>query len=203
MSHQRWLQAVLPTILPPRSVTLMTRTWCYTMRTRLGSDDAHDTMLYCPPSQSTMEMDALDAAITSIDVTGTLTTEHLAQLLRGLAKTITGKFDLLIAKKNSESKELNTRVGELEEKCDVLEQYSRRNVIRIRGILLVMVSVAKIVMQLYTKVIMIILLHCIVVSNTAKQAVDEETYDLLLKLARNKGDNTNVSKSFSADRCSP
>ena len=74
-------------------------------------------------------MDALDAAITSIDVTGPLTTEHLAQLLRGLAKTITGKFDILLAKKNSEIKELNTRVTELENKCDELEQYSRRNVI--------------------------------------------------------------------------
>ena len=82
-----------------------------------------------------MEIDALDAAIISLDVTGPLTTEHLAQLLRGLAKTITGKFDLLIAKKNSEIKALNTRVSELEEKCDEMEQYSRRNVIRIRGIL--------------------------------------------------------------------
>ena len=49
-------------------------------------------------------MDALDTAITSLDVTGPLTTEHLAQLLRGLAKTITGKFDLLLAKKYSEFK---------------------------------------------------------------------------------------------------
>ena len=56
----------------------------------------------CPPP--TMEMDALDAAITSLDVTGPFTTEHLAQLLRGLAKTITGKFDLLLAKKYSEFK---------------------------------------------------------------------------------------------------
>ena len=185
---------VLPTILPLRSVTLKTRTWCYTMRTRSGSDYTHNTMPYCPPSQSTMEMDELDAAISSLDITGPLTTEHLAQLLRTLAKTITGKFDLLIAKKDSKIKVLNTRVSELEEKCDELEQYSRRNVIRIRGILLVMASVAKIIVQLYTKAIMIILLHCIVVSNTAKQAVDEETCDLLLKLARNKGDNTNVSK---------
>ena len=125
---------VLPTNLPPRSVTLRTRPWCYTMRTRSGSDYAHDTTPYCSSSQSTMEMDALNAAITSLDVTGPLTTEHLAQLLRGLAKTITGKFDLLIAKNNSEIKALNTKVSELEEKCDELEQYSRRNVIRIRGI---------------------------------------------------------------------
>ena len=69
------------------------------MRTRSDSDYAHDTMAYCQPSQSTMEMDVLDAAITLLNVTGRLMTEHLAQLLRGLAKTITGKFDLLIAKK--------------------------------------------------------------------------------------------------------
>ena len=104
------------------------------MRTRSGSDYAHDTTLNSPPSQSTMEMDALDVAITSLDVTGPLTTEHLVQLLRGLAKTISGKVDLLIAKKDSEIKALNTRVSELEEKCDELEQYSRRNIIRIRGI---------------------------------------------------------------------
>ena len=104
------------------------------MRTRSGSDYAHDTTLNSPPSQSTMEMDALDVAITSLDVTGPLTTEHLAQLLRGLAKTISGKVDLLIAKKDSEIKALNTRVSELEEKCDELEQYSRRNIIRIRGL---------------------------------------------------------------------
>ena len=104
------------------------------MRTRSGSDYALDseTTPFCPPQ--TMEMDALDAAISSLDVTGPLTTEHLAQLLRGLAKTITGKFDILLAKQNSDIKELNTRVTELENKCDELEQYSRRNVTRIRGI---------------------------------------------------------------------
>ena len=42
--------------------------------------------------------------------------------------------NLQLAKKNSEIKELNTRVTEHENKCDELEQYSRRNVIRIRGI---------------------------------------------------------------------
>ena len=41
--------------------------------------------------------------------------------------------NLLLAKNNSEIKELNTRVTE-QNKCDELEQYSRRNVIRIRGI---------------------------------------------------------------------
>ena len=55
-------------------------------------------------------------------------------LYRGLAETITSKFDKLLQKKDAEISELRTRLSSLEEKCDDLEQYSRRNIVRIRGI---------------------------------------------------------------------
>ena len=104
------------------------------MRTRSGSDYYTDPQPNNRSNQPTMEMDALDAAITSLDVAGPLTTENLAQLLRGLALTITGKLERLLEKKDTEIRELQTRVATLEDKCDDLEQYSRRNTIRIRGI---------------------------------------------------------------------
>ena len=57
----------------------------------------------------------------------------LAQMLRGLAQTLTKSFGNIIAKKDAEIRELKVRVTTLEEKTDELEQYSRRNTIRIRG----------------------------------------------------------------------
>ena len=79
-------------------------------------------------------MDALDAAITSLDIGCPATNESLAQMLRGLAQTLTKSFGNIIAKKDAEIRELKVRVTTLEEKTDELEQYSRRNTIRIRGI---------------------------------------------------------------------
>ena len=79
-------------------------------------------------------MDALDAAITSLDIDGPATNESLAQMLRGLAQTLTKSFGNIIAKKDAEIRELKVRVTALEEKTDDLEQYSKRNTIRIRGI---------------------------------------------------------------------
>ena len=106
------------------------------MRTRSGSDYRSDIPPFDTPTKNhpTMEMDALEAAITSLDVAQPLTTDHLAQLLRGLALTITNKFDRLLAKKDDQIRDLQSRVSGLEEKCDDLEQYSRRNIVRIRGI---------------------------------------------------------------------
>ena len=114
------------------------------MRTRSGSD-------YKPPTQSdnsarakptsrdvqpaiSMELDALDAAITALDINGPVTNEALAQLLRGLALTLTNSFNATIAKKDAQISDLQMRVVALEECCDNLEQYSRRNTLRIRGL---------------------------------------------------------------------
>ena len=77
---------------------------------------------------------ALDAAITSLDIDGTATNESLAQTLRGLAQTLTKSFGNIIAKKDAKIRELKVRVTALEEKTDDIEQYSKRNTIRIRGI---------------------------------------------------------------------
>ena len=85
-------------------------------------------------NRSAMAMDALDAAITSLDIDGPATNESLAQMLRGLAQTLTTSFGNIIAKKDAEIRELNVRVTALEEKTDDLEQYSRRNTVRIRSI---------------------------------------------------------------------
>ena len=85
-------------------------------------------------NRSAMAMDALDAAITSLDIDGPATNESLAQMLRGLAQTLTKSFGNIIAKKDAEIRELKVRVTALEEKTDDLEQYSRRNTVRIRGI---------------------------------------------------------------------
>ena len=78
-------------------------------------------------NRSAMAMDALDAAITSLDIDGPATNESLAQ-------TLTKSFGNIIAKKDAEIRELKVRVTALEEKTDDLEQYSRRNTVRIRGI---------------------------------------------------------------------
>ena len=84
-------------------------------------------------NRSAMAMDALDAAIPSLDIDGPATNESLAQMLRGVAQTLTKSFGN-IAKKDAEIRELKVRVTALEEKTDDLEQYSRRNTVRIRGI---------------------------------------------------------------------
>ena len=63
-----------------------------------------------------------------------MTTEALAQLLRGLAVTITKSLNDTIAKKDAQVEDLQVRVVSLEERCDDLEQYSRRNTVRIRGL---------------------------------------------------------------------
>ena len=81
-----------------------------------------------------MEMDALDAAISSLDTNAPVTTEALAQLLRGLAVTITKSLNDTIPKKDAQIEDLQVRVVSLEERCDDLEQYSRRNTVRIRGL---------------------------------------------------------------------
>ena len=47
-------------------------------------------------------MDALDAAISSLDANAPVTTEVLAQLLRGLAVTITRSLNDTIAKKEAQ-----------------------------------------------------------------------------------------------------
>ena len=63
-----------------------------------------------------------------------MTTDALAQLLRGLAVTLTKSLQDTIAKKDAQIGELQVRVVSLEERCDDLEQYSRRNTVRIRGL---------------------------------------------------------------------
>ena len=40
----------------------------------------------------------------------------------------------MLKKKDAEIRELQTRVGELEERCDEMEQYYRRNIVRFRDI---------------------------------------------------------------------
>ena len=121
------------------------------MRTRAGSDYQSNSKTDTPAENSTaapvenrsatpevnrsaMAMDALDAAITSLDIAGPATNESLAQMLRGLAVTLTKSFGEIIAKKDAEIRDLKVRVTALEEKTDDLEQYSRRNTVRIRGI---------------------------------------------------------------------
>ena len=58
---------------------------------------------------------------------------HYSSLLT-LAQKLTESFGNIIAKKDAEIRELKVRVTALEEKTDDLEQYSKRNTIRIRGI---------------------------------------------------------------------
>ena len=107
------------------------------MRTRSGSDyqssqtSTPEENPTTPPeenrsampdlNQSAMAapMDALDAAITSLDIGGPATNESLAQMLRGLAQTLTKSFGNIIAKKDAEIRELKVRVTTLEEKTDV------------------------------------------------------------------------------------
>ena len=101
------------------------------MRTRSGSDyqssqtSTPEENPTTPPeenrsatpdlNQSAMAapMDALDAAITSLDIYGPATNESLAQMLRGLAQTLTKSFDNIIAKKDAEIRELKVRVTTL------------------------------------------------------------------------------------------
>ena len=84
-----------------------------------------------PPA---MEMDALEDAITSLDMVGPVTNEAIAQLLRGLATTIKKSVNATIERKDAEIRDLQTRLTNVEERCDDLEQYSRRNTVRIRGV---------------------------------------------------------------------
>ena len=81
-----------------------------------------------------MEMDALEDAITSLDMVGPVTNEAIAQLLRGLATTIKKSVNVTIERKDAEIRDLQTRLTNVEERCDDLEQYSRRNTVRIRGV---------------------------------------------------------------------
>ena len=69
-----------------------------------------------------MAMDALDAAITSLDIDGPATNESLAQMLRGLTQMLRGltqmltkSFGNIIAKKDAEIRELKVRVTALVE----------------------------------------------------------------------------------------
>ena len=117
----------------------MKKRHCYLMRTRSGSDyncQAVDAQPTSQPVQSAMpmEMDALDAAISSLDTNATATNDAMAQLLRGLVDTLTMNFNAALAKKDAQIQDLHSRVCKLEETCDELEQYSRRNTVRIRGI---------------------------------------------------------------------
>ena len=105
------------------------------MRTRSGSDYfQHRDLPLTPTSNAAMEMDALDTVIASLDAAGPLTTDSVAKLLRGLAKTVSNNCEDMLKKKDTEIRELETRVGELEERCDEMEQYYRRNIVRFRGI---------------------------------------------------------------------
>ena len=123
------------------------------MRTRAGSDynlvdqpihqsnqspDGSLTPCAAPASNvtppPTMEMDALEDAITSLDMVGPVTNEAIAQLLRGLATTIKKSVNATIERKDAEIRDLQTRLTNVEERCDDLEQYSRRNTVRIRGV---------------------------------------------------------------------
>ena len=106
------------------------------MRTRAGSEYSESPIPPATPDDphTTMEMDALDAAISSLDSNAPVTTDALAQLLRGLAVTLTKSLQDTIAKKDAQIGELQVRVVSLEERCDDLEQYSRRNTVRIRGL---------------------------------------------------------------------
>ena len=63
-----------------------------------------------------------------------MTTDALAQLLRGLAVTLTKSLNDTIAKKDAQIEGLQVRVVCLEERCDELEQYSRRNTVKLRGL---------------------------------------------------------------------
>ena len=72
--------------------------------------------------------------ISSLDTNGPVTTEALAQLLRGLAVTITKSLNDTIAKKDTQIKDLRVRVVSLEALCNELEQYSCRNTAQIRGL---------------------------------------------------------------------
>ena len=123
------------------------------MRTRAGSDynlvdqpihqsnqspDGSLTPCAAPASDVTppltMEMDALEDAITSLDMVGPVTNEAIAQLLRGLATTIKKSVNATIERRDAEIRDLQTRLANVEEWCDDLEQYSRRNTVRIRGV---------------------------------------------------------------------
>ena len=106
------------------------------MRTRAGSAYSESSTPPAAPdvTHTPMEMDALDAAISSLDTNAPVTTEALAQLLRGLAVTITKSLNDTIVKKDAQIEDLKVRVVSLEERCDDLEQYSRRNTVRIRGL---------------------------------------------------------------------
>ena len=81
-----------------------------------------------------MEMDALEDAITSLDMVGPVTNEAIAQLLLGLATTITKSLNEAIERKDTTICDLQIRLTNVEERCDDLEQYSRRNTVRIRGV---------------------------------------------------------------------
>ena len=51
-----------------------------------------------------------------------------------MAVTLTKSLQDTIAKKDAQIEDLQVRVVSLEERCDDLEQYSRRNTVRIRGL---------------------------------------------------------------------
>ena len=51
-----------------------------------------------------------------------------------MAVTLTKSLQDTIAKKDAQIEYLQVRVVSLEERCDDLEQYSRRNTVRIRGL---------------------------------------------------------------------
>ena len=55
-------------------------------------------------------------------------------LLHGLATTIKKSVNATIARKDAEIRDLQIRLTNVEERCDDLEQYSRRNTVRIRGV---------------------------------------------------------------------
>ena len=65
----------------------------------------------------TVEMDALEDAITSLDMDGPITNEAIAQLLRGLATTIKKSVNATIERKDGEIRDLQTRMTNVEERC--------------------------------------------------------------------------------------
>jgi len=78
--------------------------------------------------------DPFEDAVKALKPTTKVTLDTLVTLFRAQSASLKSHYEDLIAAKDQEIAELKQRSSVLEDRCDAIEQYSRRNTVRIRGI---------------------------------------------------------------------
>ena len=85
-------------------------------------------------STSNTMTDPFEDAIKSIKSGPKVNTDTMVTLFRALNESVKTHFESMLTAKDEEIQLLQKRTTELEDRCDALEQYGRRNAVRVRGV---------------------------------------------------------------------